>query len=142
LETSLGEACRNIAAMETPPDWMSVTHADPERRVVVGAAAGGGAVHPDRGLNRTGALPRWLAFLKMPQPLRHLSHPGSAGSPPAASNLINNLRMGLTAATTSQTAQVPVHVMGTILIGVDLGPNLSVTGRHHPVADCACREGE
>jgi arsenical pump membrane protein len=45
-----------------------------------------------------------------------------------ASNLVNNLPMGLIAATTSQTAQVPAHVTGAILIGVDLGPNLSVTG--------------
>jgi arsenical pump membrane protein len=44
------------------------------------------------------------------------------------SNLINNLPMGLIAATTNQAAQVPAHVTGAILIGVDLGPNLSVTG--------------
>jgi arsenical pump membrane protein len=44
------------------------------------------------------------------------------------SNLINNLPMGLIAATTSHTAQVPGQVTGAILIGVDLGPNLSVTG--------------
>jgi arsenical pump membrane protein len=36
--------------------------------------------------------------------------------------------MGLIAATTSQAAQVPTHVTGAVLIGVDLGPNLSVTG--------------
>lgn len=36
--------------------------------------------------------------------------------------------MGLIAATTSHAAQVPQHVTGAILIGVDLGPNLSVTG--------------
>jgi len=41
---------------------------------------------------------------------------------------MNNLPMGLIAATTRQFAQVPVHVTGAILIGVDLGPNLSVTG--------------
>jgi arsenical pump membrane protein len=44
------------------------------------------------------------------------------------SNLINNLPMGLIAATTSHAAQVPAHVTSAILIGVDLGPNLSVTG--------------
>ena len=44
------------------------------------------------------------------------------------SNLINNLPMGLIAATTNQAAQLPTHVTGAILIGVDLGPNLSVTG--------------
>jgi arsenical pump membrane protein len=45
-----------------------------------------------------------------------------------ASNLANNLPIGLIAATTTQTAQVPAHVTGAILIGVNLGPNLSVTG--------------
>jgi arsenical pump membrane protein len=45
-----------------------------------------------------------------------------------ASNLVNNLPMGLIAATTSQAAQVPAHTTGAILIAVDLGPNLSVTG--------------
>ena len=44
------------------------------------------------------------------------------------SNLINNLPMGLIAATTSQAADAPARVTGAILIGVDLGPNLSVTG--------------
>ena len=45
-----------------------------------------------------------------------------------ASNLINNLPMGLIGATVAQGAQLPVHVMAPILIGVDLGPNLSITG--------------
>jgi arsenical pump membrane protein len=44
------------------------------------------------------------------------------------SNLLNNLPVGLIAATTSQAAQVPKHITEAILIGVDLGPNLSVTG--------------
>src|SRR6185437_13469775 len=45
-----------------------------------------------------------------------------------ASNLINNLPMGLISATTTQTAQVSHEVTGAVLIGVDLGPKLSVTG--------------
>jgi len=45
-----------------------------------------------------------------------------------ASNLVNNLPMGLIAATTTQNAEAPIHLTGAILIGVDLGPNLSVTG--------------
>jgi arsenical pump membrane protein len=45
-----------------------------------------------------------------------------------ASNLFNNLPAGLVAAATSHAAQVPPQVAGAILIGVDLGPNLSVTG--------------
>jgi arsenical pump membrane protein len=44
------------------------------------------------------------------------------------SNIVNNLPVGLIAAATSHDVQVPAQVAGAILIGVDLGPNLSVTG--------------
>jgi arsenical pump membrane protein len=44
------------------------------------------------------------------------------------SNLANNLPTGLVAGTVVQAAHVPEAVRSTILIGVDLGPNLSVTG--------------
>jgi arsenical pump membrane protein len=44
------------------------------------------------------------------------------------SNLINNLPAGLMAASAVHTAQAGEHVTRAILIGVDLGPNLSVTG--------------
>jgi arsenical pump membrane protein len=45
-----------------------------------------------------------------------------------ASNLLNNLPTGLLAATIGQSAEVPIQVTSGLLIGVDLGPNLSVTG--------------
>jgi arsenical pump membrane protein len=45
-----------------------------------------------------------------------------------ASNLLNNLPTGLVAATVSQNADVPLQVTSGLVIGVDLGPNLSVTG--------------
>ncbi|GJD48919.1 Arsenical pump membrane protein [Methylobacterium crusticola] len=45
-----------------------------------------------------------------------------------ACNLVNNLPAGLIAGSTVQAAQVPDAVTGAVLIGVDLGPNLSVTG--------------
>ena len=45
-----------------------------------------------------------------------------------ASNLMNNLPAGLVAGTAVQAAGVPPHVAGAVLIGVDLGPNLSITG--------------
>jgi arsenical pump membrane protein len=45
-----------------------------------------------------------------------------------ASNLMNNLPTGLVAAAVSQSAEVPLQVTSGILIGVALGPNLSVTG--------------
>jgi arsenical pump membrane protein len=45
-----------------------------------------------------------------------------------ASNLINNLPTGLIAGSAVQSAHVPNQITRAILIGVDLGPNLSVTG--------------
>ncbi len=45
-----------------------------------------------------------------------------------ASNLMNNLPAGLIAGNAVQAAQAPPSVIGAVLIGVDLGPNLSVTG--------------
>lgn len=44
------------------------------------------------------------------------------------SNLVNNLPAGLFAASAVQAAQASDRVTAAVLIGVDLGPNLSVTG--------------
>jgi len=43
-------------------------------------------------------------------------------------NLINNLPLGLIAGTLATGSHLPAPVTGAMLIGVDLGPNLSVTG--------------
>jgi arsenical pump membrane protein len=43
-------------------------------------------------------------------------------------NLVNNLPAGLVAGRVVTLTQVPDHVRSAVLIGVDLGPNLSVTG--------------
>jgi arsenical pump membrane protein len=81
------------------------------------------------GLNRTGLLPVLARVLKEAATASPQTASWIAGIVVAvASNLVNNLPMGLIAATTSQAAHVPAHVIGAILIGVDLGPNLSVTG--------------
>jgi arsenical pump membrane protein len=81
------------------------------------------------GLNRTGVLPALAVLLKEATAASPQATSWIAGIVVAvASNLANNLPVGLIAATTSQAAQVPAHVTGAILIGVDLGPNLSVTG--------------
>ncbi len=81
------------------------------------------------GLNRTGVLPQLAVLLREATTARPQATSWIAGIAVAlASNLANNLPIGLIAATTSQAAQVPAHVTGAILIGVDLGPNLSVTG--------------
>ncbi|MFZ0779034.1 MAG: arsenic transporter [Xanthobacteraceae bacterium] len=45
-----------------------------------------------------------------------------------ASNLVNNLPTGLIAGNAVQNADVPERIARAVLIGVDLGPNLSVTG--------------
>lgn len=43
-------------------------------------------------------------------------------------NLVNNLPLGLIAGRTVQSAQVRASLADAVLIGVDLGPNLSITG--------------
>jgi arsenical pump membrane protein len=43
-------------------------------------------------------------------------------------NMVNNLPAGLVAGRVVELARVPDHVRSAVLIGVDLGPNLSVTG--------------
>jgi arsenical pump membrane protein len=80
-------------------------------------------------LNRTGVVPALAEILKTATALAPQATAWASGAAVAvASNLINNLPMGLIAATTIQTADAPPHVASAILIGVDLGPNLSVTG--------------
>lgn len=81
------------------------------------------------GLDRTGVLPALAAELKQAAALSPHATAWGAGIVTAfASNLANNLPTGLIAATTTQAAQSSLHVTGAVLIGVDLGPNLSVTG--------------
>lgn len=43
-------------------------------------------------------------------------------------NVVNNLPLGLLVGAAGAAAQAPDKVMASLLIGVDLGPNLSVTG--------------
>jgi arsenical pump membrane protein len=59
-------------------------------------------------------------------------------------NLVNNLPAGLLAAQSAGLAQAPRHVVDALMIGVDLGPNLSVTGSLATVLWLAVirREGE
>jgi arsenical pump membrane protein len=46
----------------------------------------------------------------------------------ALSNVMNNLPSGLLAGGALQVMHMPTHIRDSVLIGVDLGPNLSVTG--------------
>jgi len=45
-----------------------------------------------------------------------------------ADNIANNLPVGLVAGSVAAQDHLPPQVVGAMLIGVDLGPNLSVTG--------------
>jgi arsenical pump membrane protein len=81
------------------------------------------------GLNHTGVLSTLAEVLQRaaaaaPQPTSW----GAGIITAVASNVINNLPMGLIAASTTQAAHASHQLTGAILIGVDLGPNLSVTG--------------
>ncbi len=70
-----------------------------------------------------------LAGLLRTSPLSTVSLAGlSSAILAVASNLINNLPAGLIASTTIAQAHPPQTVTDALLIGVDLGPNLSITG--------------
>ena len=45
-----------------------------------------------------------------------------------ATNLTNHLPLGLVAGGVVEAAKVPPHIVDAVLIGIDLGPNISVTG--------------
>ena len=79
-------------------------------------------------LNETGLVAALANLLKA----RSLSTDGvaalSAAALALASNLMNNLPAGLIASTTIARAHPPQTVIDALLIGVDLGPNLSITG--------------
>lgn len=71
---------------------------------------------------------------------------GAAGGAIAGfgSNLVNNLPAGLLAGAAVQTSHAGDKIAGAILIGIDLGPNLSVTGSLATILWLAAirREGE
>ncbi|HVS76047.1 MAG TPA: SLC13 family permease, partial [Steroidobacteraceae bacterium] len=81
------------------------------------------------GLGRTGVL------TALGSALRHLARGpahgavlAAGGSIAAACNVMNNLPVALIAGSIGGSGQVPAHLQDALLIGVDLGPNLSVTG--------------
>lgn len=80
-------------------------------------------------LDRTGVVGLLATELKMATAAAPREAAAGAGLLVAvASNLVNNLPAGLVAGSAVQAADVPRVVAGAILIGIDLGPNLSVTG--------------
>ena len=81
------------------------------------------------GLQQTGSIPALARFLLS---AAEGSTAGTAwafaGVTALAANLVNNLPAGLVAATIFQSAEFPEMLRRFVLIAVDLGPNLSVTG--------------
>jgi arsenical pump membrane protein len=81
------------------------------------------------GLDRTGVLGALSQLLQIASDKLVTGTAFGAGTVVAvASNLTNNLPVGLIAGSVATAANLPHQVVGALLIGVDLGPNLSVTG--------------
>jgi arsenical pump membrane protein len=81
------------------------------------------------GIEKTGVLAPFMRLMAHgAQSSPHLTALLSGSAVAVACNVINNLPLGLIAGAVAGGAQVSPHVTGALLIGVDLGPNLSVTG--------------
>jgi arsenical pump membrane protein len=80
-------------------------------------------------LDHTGVITTLATTLKRATEHNELATAGWAGVIVAfGSNLMNNLPAGLIASSTVMQAHSPERVIDALLIGVDLGPNLSITG--------------
>ncbi len=69
---------------------------------------------------------QWLALAEAFGPVKGALATGFAVG--VANNLVNNLPLGLIVGSTVQVARAKGLIVDAVLIGVDLGPNLSVTG--------------
>ncbi len=80
-------------------------------------------------LDHTGVITTFATMLRRATEHNEMAAAGWAGTAIAfGSNLMNNLPAGLIASSTVMQAQSPERVIDALLIGVDLGPNLSITG--------------
>ncbi|MBE7211438.1 MAG: arsenic transporter [Gluconacetobacter diazotrophicus] len=79
-----------------------------------------------RALEQTGVIGTVAGLLKDGSPGRLAAAAGTVLA--VGSNLVNNLPAGLVASEAVAQAHPPTLVVDGLLIGVDLGPNLSVTG--------------
>lgn len=80
-------------------------------------------------LNHTGVIQQLANVLRSGAGHAELATAGISGLTIAfACNLMNNLPAGLVASSAVALAQSPQRVVDALLIGVDLGPNLSITG--------------
>jgi arsenical pump membrane protein len=81
------------------------------------------------GLVRTGVIERLSHFLHdAANASTGITSAGAGLGVALASNLMNNLPVGLIAGSVAETTALPAKIHAALLIGVDLGPNLSVTG--------------
>jgi arsenical pump membrane protein len=85
--------------------------------VLVAAVEGTGVLQPLTAVLRSSAAPA-----------PHVTSLVLASAAAFLCNVVNNLPLGLIAGTAVSGAHLPPHVIGAVLLGVDLGPNLSVTG--------------
>jgi arsenical pump membrane protein len=80
-------------------------------------------------LDQTGVIRSLIELVQRSTQHSELATAGWAGAVIAiGSNLMNNLPAGLIASSTVMQAHSPERVIDALLIGVDLGPNLSITG--------------
>jgi arsenical pump membrane protein len=96
-------------------------------------------------LQKVGAIAALAATLRNAAVAHPAATPWAAGAGLAlASNLVNNLPAGLMASGAALAAHAPKPIVDALLIGVDLGPNLSVTGSLATILWLAAirREGE
>ena len=82
-----------------------------------------------QGLEHTGAVQALSAMLQSRTNASATGTAWGAGIVIAiACNLVNNLPLGLIAGATIATAQASTALQSAVTIGIDLGPNLSITG--------------
>ncbi|MGC2038034.1 ArsB/NhaD family transporter, partial [Paraburkholderia caledonica] len=80
-------------------------------------------------LDYTGVISMLAELTRSAAAHNEMTTAGWAGSAIAiGSNLMNNLPAGLIASSTVMQAHSPERVIDALLIGVDLGPNMSITG--------------
>lgn len=80
-------------------------------------------------LSRTGLIDQLAQYLSQQASTSPTWTAAGAGAVVAlTTNLVNNLPAGLVAGSAIQLAHVSDKIAGAILIGVDLGPNISITG--------------
>ncbi|MGO9389156.1 arsenic transporter [Rhodoblastus sp.] len=79
-------------------------------------------------LNRIGLTAQLAGVLKTVAQMQAFGPFLAGASVAIVSNLVNNLPAGLIAASALHLAESPADMTSAVLVGVDLGPNFSVTG--------------